>query len=124
MHVYSVANGVCLCVLAVKRRRNWHRHDYSEINDGEKVHCTKCTCTLYMYMHVHACIYIVDTFIHLRLHAWTQIYIHVHLYMYMYVFICIVCMHCMCTLYMHSMQAVQTGTVVFVDNLKKNKKLW
>ena len=21
----------------VKRRRNWHRHDYSEINDGKKV---------------------------------------------------------------------------------------
>ncbi len=21
---------------AVKRRRNWHRHDYSEINDGNK----------------------------------------------------------------------------------------
>ena len=25
-----------MCV-AVKRRRNWHRHDYSEINDGKKV---------------------------------------------------------------------------------------
>jgi lysine-specific demethylase PHF8 len=41
--------------LTLKRRRNWHRHDYSEINDGKK--------------------------------------------------------------------AVQSGTVVFVDNLKRNKKL-
>lgn len=31
---------------AVKRRRNWHRHDYSEINDGKKV-CTSYTSTTY-----------------------------------------------------------------------------
>jgi hypothetical protein len=23
--------------LILKRRRNWHRHDYSELNDGHKV---------------------------------------------------------------------------------------
>ena len=25
------------CFLSVKKRRNWHRHDYSEIDDGSKV---------------------------------------------------------------------------------------
>ena len=79
---------------------------------------------MHMYIvHVHACtcIYIVDTFIHLRLHAWTHMCTNI--YTCTFVHVC-VHMHCMCTLYMHSMQAVQTGTVVFVDNLKKNKKLW
>ena len=41
---------LCVCVTAVKRRRNWHRHDYSEINDGQKV------CTIYIdhiSIHIH-----------------------------------------------------------------------
>ena len=46
---------------SVKRRRNWHRHDYSEINDGKKVIDLKCMIiqlhVIFMYMytyHVHA----------------------------------------------------------------------
>ena len=27
-------------LFAVKKRRNWHRHDYSEIDDGSKVRMT------------------------------------------------------------------------------------
>lgn len=26
----------CLCFIAVKKRNNWHRHDYTEPNDGSK----------------------------------------------------------------------------------------
>ena len=33
IHVYNAH-----MLHSVKRRRNWHRHDYSEINDGKKVH--------------------------------------------------------------------------------------
>ena len=31
---------------------------------------------------------------------------------------------CVCPVCVSHVQAVQSGTVVFVDNLKKNKKLW
>ena len=32
-----VFNNFVFCLLLVKKRRNWHRHDYSEIDDGSKV---------------------------------------------------------------------------------------
>lgn len=41
-----------LLLIVVKRRRNWHRHDYSELNDGDKVRLSNDSCLL----HVCVCV--------------------------------------------------------------------
>ena len=68
---------------AVKRRRNWHRHDYSEINDGKKV-------SFYEQAFYTAC----------QQDSYSMAF---HLGVFF--------------------KAIQSGTVMFVKNLKKKKFL-
>lgn len=37
LEIQIVSNDCLFCLFSVKKRRNWHRHDYSEIDDGSKV---------------------------------------------------------------------------------------
>ena len=53
MYIY-----IMLMLHSVKRRRNWHRHDYSEINDGKKVHTSIAEIHVYIII-----IFIADAFV-------------------------------------------------------------
>jgi len=37
LEIPVVSKDCFFCLFSVKKRRNWHRHDYSEIDDGSKV---------------------------------------------------------------------------------------
>ena len=45
-------------LFAVKKRRNWHRHDYSEIDDGSKVKDDKRYSKI---IHYHFCQILTST---------------------------------------------------------------
>ena len=38
----TISKNSFFCLFSVKKRRNWHRHDYSEIDDGSKVTLNEC----------------------------------------------------------------------------------